>query len=176
MLTHFRLIPIVAVRLFYLSPSKNHDPTITSIIPQVWAEGALEFAIISTSITALKPFLKPFHSGAIVNTVGGAGSGAYSGSGSRTQGVYMLNSVHDDDKDIGLATTNSSRSNKGKGSSGHQTRGKLYRGNTVDGTAVVSSQSQHDRHREDMESLDSNSSEQMIIRTMKDWTVRYENS
>jgi hypothetical protein len=72
-----RLIPILAARLFFLSPDENYDPTLTSIIPHILTEAAMDYALVSTSITCLKPFLKPFHTGGVVNRVGGAGSGVY---------------------------------------------------------------------------------------------------
>jgi len=166
-----RLIPIVAIRLFYLSPSRNHNPTVTSILPHIWTEGALEYAIISTSVTSLKPFLRPFHTGAIVNTVGGGGSGLYSGSRPREQGIYMLNSIGTDKKCGGQTTTTTARSEDGN--TGPQPRSKLYTGN-IEGVTMVSSGG--DPHRDDIDSVESNSSERMIIRTTKEWAVRYENA
>ncbi|KIX02270.1 uncharacterized protein Z518_08209 [Rhinocladiella mackenziei CBS 650.93] len=165
------LIPVVAIRLRYLSPDENHDPTFTSILAHILTEGALEYALISTSITSLKPFLKPFHTGAIVNTVGGSGSGLYSGSHSATQGIYMLSSIARDKKGNGQTTTATVHS--GNSDSGPPPRSKLYVGNISEGTTTVSSQP--DPHRDDTESAGSNSSGQMIIRTTKEWAVRYEN-
>jgi hypothetical protein len=165
-----RLIPIVAIRLFYLYPSENYDPTLTSILPHILTEGALAYAIISTSITALKPFLKPFHSGAIMNTVGGGGSRLNSGSRSGAQGIYMLNSIATD-KDNGQTTTTTVHSENGN--TGPQPQFKFYTGNS-EGTAAVSSRG--DAHQDDIDSLDSNSSKQTIIQTTKEWRVRYENS
>jgi hypothetical protein len=167
-----RLIPIIGLRLFYLSPNESHDPTVTSILPHILTEAAMDYAIVSTSITALKPFLKPFHTGAIVNTIGGGGSGLYSGSHSGTPGIYMLSSVAKGKEDIGKATTSSVRS--GSIHNDSQLRAKLYNDNKGEGTTVVLSRP--DRCREDIESVESNGSEQMIIRTTKEWAIRYENS
>ena len=166
-----RLIPIVATRLFYLSPNENYDPTLTSILPHILTEGALEYAIISTSVTALKPFLKPFHTGAILNTVGGDGSGQHSGSHSGGQDIYMLNSISTDKKDNSQSTRTTVPS--GNRNTDPQSRSKFYTGHGK-GTAVISSRG--DAHRDDIESVHSNSSERMIIRTKKEWAVRYEDS
>lgn len=70
-----RLIPLVVARIVYLSPSINNHPTESDVIPGILTEAALEYALFSCSVTALKPFWRPFYSGAIVNTYGGAGSG-----------------------------------------------------------------------------------------------------
>jgi hypothetical protein len=167
------LIPIVGVRLFYLSPDENYDPTVTNIIPHILTEGAMDFALVSTTITALKPFLKPFHTGAIVNTVGGTGSGLYSGSRSgQPQGIYMLTSVARNKKEIGQTTTTSVNSDSGRYST--RPKQKLYMGNTEAGKTTVSSQPTE--RGTDIESVDSTGSERMIIRTTTEWNVRYEHS
>jgi hypothetical protein len=133
----------------------------------------MDFAIISTSVTALKPFLKPFHTGAIVNTVGGTGSGMYSDSRSgRHQDIYMLTSVARNKKGVGQTTTTSV--NEDSGRHGPQPKQKLYMGNRGDGRTTVSSQP--NGRGEDIESVDSTGSEQMIIRTTKEWNVHYEHS
>lgn len=165
-----RLIPIVAMRLLYLSPRENYKPTLTIIPPHILTELALEYTLISTSITAPKPFLKPFHTGAIVNTVGGGGSGLYSGSRSGAQGIYMLSSVAKDNKVYGQTKTTTFRSESSNNSL--QPRSQLYAGNTSGDTAVSC---RGGPLRDDIESVESNGSEQMIKRTTKEWAVRYEN-
>ena len=165
-----RLIPIVALRLLYLSPRENYKPTLTSIRPHILTELALEYALISTSITALKPFLKPFHTGAIVNTIGGGGSGLYSASRSGAQGIYMLSSGARDNKDCGQTKTTTFRSESSN--NGLQPQSQLYAGNTGEHTAVSC---RGGAPRDDIESVESNGSEQWIIRTTKGWAVRYEN-
>ena len=65
----------------------------TSIASHIVTEAAMNYALLCTSITSLKPFLKPFHAGAIVNTVGGKEPGAYSEPHSGGQGIYMLSSI-----------------------------------------------------------------------------------
>jgi hypothetical protein len=157
---------MVAVRLFFLSPGQNDDPTLSTILAGILTEGALEYALAATSVIALKPFLKPFHSGAIINTVGGAGSGMYSGSRSQTRGMYMLSSVSKKDNDISTrsATTNSDPQEKVTQDwprNGHQkgsSRAEAHRGGTISrGTPRGST-----------------GSEEMIIQTTKDWSVHYE--
>lgn len=101
------------MRLVYLSPEKNNVPTVTSIIPHILTEAAMNFALVSTSITSLKPFLKPFHTGAVLNTVGGEASGPYSGSHMRVQGLYKLTPRSKDSKDaaqVASATVDSTAS------------------------------------------------------------------
>ena len=49
-----RLIPVVTIRLFYLSPSENPDPTVTSIIVNILTKAALELCLITACIISLK--------------------------------------------------------------------------------------------------------------------------
>lgn len=159
-----RLIPLVVIRLVLLSPNRNSDPTYTSALPAIVTEAALEFALFSTSITALKPFLRPFHTGAIVNTVGGAGSGlAYASKGSH--GIYMLSSTrdHKEEHQMNIATVTANRS-------------EIDVSNPVAQSPKVSRQvAGFKADSEDIESIKSEgASDEMIIRTTKDWSVRYE--
>jgi hypothetical protein len=106
-LTPDRLIPIVAIRLFCLSPSENSDPTATSIIANILTEAALELCLISACITSLKPFLQPIHSGYIVNSVGAPGSGLRSGIRAKSQdSYYMLSAAKGADNDGTLVSLN----------------------------------------------------------------------
>ncbi|OAQ60691.1 hypothetical protein VFPPC_06800 [Pochonia chlamydosporia 170] len=54
------LIPLVAIRLHLLSPSVNTLPTSTSIVPSIVTEVTLHFAVMSASITSLRPLLRTF--------------------------------------------------------------------------------------------------------------------
>ncbi|KAM3457580.1 hypothetical protein MY3296_001012 [Beauveria thailandica] len=54
------LLPIVITRLYYLAPSNNDDPNQSSIIAAIYTAAALQFSIVATSFTALKPFLAVF--------------------------------------------------------------------------------------------------------------------
>ncbi|KAJ9607858.1 hypothetical protein H2200_007937 [Cladophialophora chaetospira] len=171
------LIPLIALRLVYLSPAQNNDPTVTSIIPAILTEAALEFSLLSTSITALKPFLRPLHTSAVVNSVGGnASSDPYSRSYSRaqgkSQGIYMLSSVSNKskhDKDEYQTTTTSIEP---RTSDAIQAPKPIFRPDLTGGETVTSVQVE--QHRDDIESVESNGSEQMIIRTTRNWSVRYE--
>lgn len=126
---------------------------------------------MATSITALKPFLTPFHTGAIVNSVGGAGSGIYSGTRfgrSKPQAVYMLSSVsRNREKDGTVHTTVES---------GHHDHKFNQGGGTNKGRAQkhAHAHSHGGGHTDDIESVESNGSERMIIQTTRDWSVRYE--
>ncbi|KAK5710780.1 hypothetical protein LTR17_018696 [Elasticomyces elasticus] len=64
----FRLLvaPIVALRLWQLSPSTDTNTDKPRIYAYVLTEGVLELSFILASITCLKPIMKPFHSGYIV--------------------------------------------------------------------------------------------------------------
>ena len=168
-LTPLRLIPIIAVRLYYLAPAQNLIITSSTVISDILTEGAMEFALMATSITALKPFLTPFHTGAIVNSVGGAGSGIYSGIRSKPLGVYMLSSV-------------SGRHDKGQTTMTIESGNHDHKFNQSGGTnkarphahAHAHSNGHADGRRDDIESMESNGSERMIIQTTRDWSVRYE--
>lgn len=55
-----RLFPLVALRLYFLAPWKNDDTNQSSIIAAIFTTSVLQFSIIATSVTALKPFLTVF--------------------------------------------------------------------------------------------------------------------
>ncbi|KAK2871601.1 hypothetical protein FQN49_003017 [Arthroderma sp. PD_2] len=94
------LIPLIAMRLYYLSPGMNFDPTLTSIVPHILMEAAMDYGLAATSVTSLKPLLKPFHTGAIVNNVGSGESGAYSQTHLRGQGIYILTPVSKHSREV----------------------------------------------------------------------------
>jgi len=166
--TLLRITPIVAVRLYYLAPDKNYVPTVTSIIPHVLAEGVLNSALIATSIPALKPFLQPLHTGSSP-TVGGGGVYCHSSAlQSQARGTYKLSSFAGTTKEHaqasiaeqlpdGIDTTLPTAKPQPNGD-----RRSSANASKVDG--------QHD----DAESVESNNSQQMIIRATTEWTVRYE--
>ena len=60
-LTIARLVPLVAARLYLISPDVDSDPTYTNIIPDILTEITFHFSVISASITSLRPFLRTFH-------------------------------------------------------------------------------------------------------------------
>jgi hypothetical protein len=169
------IAPILAGRLFLLSPGQNNDPTWTSILPGILTEAALEYALIATSITALKPFLRPFHTGAIVNSVGGAGSGLMYGSAAYkggSHGMYMRSGSNTVDQKEEFQMTSTSQEEplghaRGSGD-GFGPRSGL------DSRQVAGTMGPSRPRREDEESVESVGSEKMIIRTTKDWSVRYE--
>ncbi|KAM3563762.1 hypothetical protein MY1884_001126 [Beauveria asiatica] len=55
-----RLVVLIGLRLKYLSPSRNWDPTLTSIMPGIFTQAVLHFSIIASCVTTLKPFLRHF--------------------------------------------------------------------------------------------------------------------
>ncbi|KAJ6782936.1 hypothetical protein PWT90_03088 [Aphanocladium album] len=78
------LIAIVTGRLYYLDPSRNDDVNQSSIIAAIFTSAALQFSILATSVTALKPFLTVFNqpmyavgSGAIVGRSADSGDPYY---------------------------------------------------------------------------------------------------
>lgn len=155
-------------RVYLMSPSQNTDPTWSSILPGVLTEGAIEYALISTSISALTPLLRPYHTGVIVNSVGGAGSGLAYGSSSRAHGIYMRSghSQLDKNEEFHLKSTTDIGQAHGSGDD-------LTLGGGGMGRRAITSESGRQR-REDEESVESTGSERMIIRTTKDWSIRYE--
>ena len=154
------LIPIVAVRLFYLSPGQNHNPTVTSIIAAIITQFALQYSFMSASVTALRPFLRPFHSGhMLVDTVGAPGSGLHSGIRNGSQDAYhKLGAVRGTDKGMPISTVSALASVND------------------DYQPTVTSPKHHSSKpsRDDMKSVDSQGSDQMIIRKTRDYSVRYE--
>jgi hypothetical protein len=178
-LTPDRLIPIIAVRLFYLSPAKNPDPTFNAIIANILTEAALEYSLMSACVTSLRPFLRPFHSGQIVDSVGAPGSGLRSGILSKSQdSYYMLSAIKGTNIDGASQTVKSIQRPSGSMGSHH---GTTYPGSVVlrpdrgDQQAVISPRSrQHSSKVRRDESVDSAGSDQMIIQKTKEWSVQYE--
>lgn len=168
------IAPILAGRLYLLSPGENDNATWTSVLPGILTEAALEYSLIATSITALKPFLRPFHTGAIVNSVGGAGSGLMYGSAAYRggQGVYMRSgSKSVDQKEEYQMTTTSDAEPVGQARGSGDEFGLR---SAVDNRPTQLGTGPSRPRREDEESVESVGSEKMIIRTTKDWSVRYE--
>jgi hypothetical protein len=167
---------MIGLRLYYLSPTENYNPTYTSIIPHILTEAASNFALVATSVTSLKPFLKPFHTGAIVNTVGGTGSGIYSGTRPQYQGIYMLAPVsgRKTANDVTMTMTNAtSRSNETTSADREVKQpAKLYVGDNVPGQTIISASP--GLQKPESARSGSDGSEQMIIKTTKEWNVRYE--
>ena len=58
-----RLVPIVASRLYFLSPSVAAGSTYAATVSYILAEAAMQYSLMSECMTCLKPYLKPFHSG-----------------------------------------------------------------------------------------------------------------
>lgn len=134
----------------------------------------MNFSLICTSITSLKPFLKAFHSGAVVATVGGASrSGLYSGSNSLMrpqQGIYMMTSFAGDAKEAEPMTDSSGTgsSSLGPPPRGNNTTSKIYRSNDGEVTTVISSQ----RNEDGGESVDS--TKLGCIQATTEWNIRYD--
>ena len=155
---------MIAVRLYYLAPSQNSNPTLSSVLSHILTEAALEYALAATSIIALKPFLKPFHSGAIINTVGGAGSGMYSGSASAAQGLYMLSSVSKKNHDLTPKSTTVSSDRDIE----------IEKPKQWQKTTSAKGQSHAEAQRGESPTRGSTGSQEMIIQTTRDWSVHYE--
>lgn len=173
-LTLGRLIPIIAIRLFYLSPSENLDPTVTSILPNIFTEASLEYSIISASVTCLKPFLRPFHSG-FVDIIPSADSSLRSGIRAKTLETYMLGPISAGDQSGTTRTTTKRSSGTPFESKGGETTPPiqpLFQPNQLEGYTVNSAWS--DAHRHETEPVRSVSPDHMIIRTTKNWSIQYE--
>lgn len=163
-----RLIPIVAIRLYYLGPEENHNPTFTSIIPHVLTEGVLNGALMATSIPALKPFLQPLHTGASPAAAGAGGHYHSSGRRSQAAATYMLSSVAGK-KELAQTTVSATPRTDLENI---QHRPEVC---FNDDERSSGNMSKNDGQQDDAESVESNSSRQMmIIRATKAWSVRYE--
>ena len=155
-----RLIPIVVIRLYYLAPEENSNPTFTSIVPHVLTEGVLNGALMATSIPALKPFLQPLHTGA---SPAAAGAGGYSsGRGSKAATTYMLSSVAGK-KELGQTTVYATPQTELENIQ-HRPPVRPHDDQRSSGNG----------QQDHAESVESNSSQRMIIRATKEWSVRYE--
>lgn len=162
------LIPIVAIRLYYLGPEENHNPTFTSIIPHVLTEGVLNGALMATSIPALKPFLQPLHTGASPAAAGAGGHYHSSGRRSQAAATYMLSSVAGK-KELAQTTVSATPRTDLENI---QHRPEVC---FNDDERSSGNMSKNDGQQDDAESVESNSSRQMmIIRATKAWSVRYE--
>lgn len=90
-----RLVPVVGIRLWYLSPSRNPNSNDPAITAGIYTQIALEIAFMLSNITCLKPFLRPFHSGYFVSTIDNKTSGylATKDSGSRGDTYLMISTA-----------------------------------------------------------------------------------
>lgn len=66
---------MIIIRLYYLAPDQNDDPTLTNIIPHIATEVALHFSVFSASVTSLRPFLRTMHLELTVSSYGRSGYG-----------------------------------------------------------------------------------------------------
>lgn len=64
------MIPIVAIRLHYLKPSLNADPTFDTIISSVVTQAVMNYSTFAASIICIKPFIRAFSSGYVASTDG----------------------------------------------------------------------------------------------------------
>ena len=143
---------------------------------------------MSASVTSLRPFLRPFHLGYIVDSVGAPGSGLRSGFRTRSQDpYYMLSAVKGTNKDGTAQTVTSTRpASVGSTASQHGIAypesvkpkpEKAVRPDLSDQLGVTSAQGRQYSNkvrRDDTESIDSAGSDQMIIRKTRDWSIQYE--
>ncbi|KAK4556125.1 hypothetical protein LTR86_006822 [Recurvomyces mirabilis] len=89
----FRLLvaPVIAIRLWLLSPSSNPTPNNPNVPASVFTQATLQLTFVLASITCLKPFLRPFHSGYAVSAAPSGGynatfnTGGYSTGGKRSR-------------------------------------------------------------------------------------------
>ncbi|KAM3512339.1 hypothetical protein MY11210_004052 [Beauveria gryllotalpidicola] len=54
------LVVLIGLRLKYLAPWRNWEPTLTSIVPGIFTQAVLHFSIMASCVTTLKPFLRHF--------------------------------------------------------------------------------------------------------------------
>lgn len=142
---------------------------VMGIVPHILTDAAMNYALASTSIISLKPFLKPFHSGAVLNTIGRGEPGSYSGMHIGEQGIYML-------------TPSSKHRNHAGSSTGATTdfwnedqvitpAGKVYASDSGEVTTVISSRpNAHPTHK----SMDHDVLGQLVIQRTTEWNVQYD--
>lgn len=171
----YRLIPIVALRLWYLSPSKNTDPNNPAITAGIYTEVALECAFMLSNITCLKPFLRPFHSGYFVSTVDNKNSGGYlttKDSVSRGDAYYMISTARSatDNKDGPIVQgERESVSPEKQSNVERNARAPAFRPDHSSHRATVLSGDD-----DQIAPVEREGSEDMIISKTQAWTVSYE--
>jgi hypothetical protein len=178
------LVPIIAVRLLYLSPNKNPDPTFSSIVPNIITEGALQFSIISASITSLRPFLRSLHPGYAVDSSGTKRSGLRSTNRSGSQDPYYRLDVISKQGKAGVPGTLGSVLRPSEGlTAGHAmaypAQSHLRKDDLQDiELGRSASKGKLDSSKtltEDRDSIDTAVPDPMVIRKTTDWVIRYEN-
>lgn len=93
------------MRLIYLSPSRNTDSNLPALTAGIYTEIAVNFALISSSVTCLKPFLRPFDTDYLTHTsrTNGLSGGIKN---SRGDTYYMLSATQSrNDKNHSTLTT-----------------------------------------------------------------------
>ncbi|KAK3062659.1 hypothetical protein LTR53_019262, partial [Teratosphaeriaceae sp. CCFEE 6253] len=163
------VIPVIALRLWQLSPSADPNPDHPRIYAYILTEGAMELAFILASITCLKPVMKPFHSGYVVSTA--PQSGYTSAAKVSHRDAYMelsaaKSSVHSrGDKDGGVAVVKRDRDSRGDGMNhGHRRKlsAPVARADHADHEAVVSSATESQRQMDEHD---------MSISKTQAWTI-----
>jgi len=182
---------LIIARIYYLAPAQNPNPTLSNIIPSIITEGALEYAFISASVTSLKPFLRPFHSGRyMVNTIGAAGSGLRTNLSAKDSQdpYYQLSAVSVTGTGTGsggkrsakisqTASVNDDRppqTSNTKISAGRVKRSSSQKRLAATAPVAGHGRTHSDMRRDDEESVNTDGSDQMIIRETRGWSVRYE--
>lgn len=170
-----RLIPVVGVRLWFLSPSKNIDPNHPVITAGVYTEAALELAFMLSNITCLKPFLRPFHSGYFVSTIDTKNSGYPTTKDSTSRGdtYYMISRAKStaDNKDGSMVQDSEVDGISSQTWSDTERTGKApaFRPDRTSHRVTVLSNNDGQVVTRDREG-----SEDMIISKTQAWTVSYE--
>lgn len=169
-LTLCRLLPIVICRLYYLSPTEKHAHS-TGTVASILTEAAVAYAFFSASVTCLKPFLQPFHSGYVISMVGARISGhTVTGTDSQGDSYHMLGNTRSAMDKNGTAVTISDAAgsrNSQAVEDTHWLRAPLFRPDQSNHQATVETKYRHHN---------SNNPEEMIISMTHEWTVSYEDN
>lgn len=157
-----RLVPFVALRLLYLSPSQNPDPSSPRLIAGIFTEIVMNLAFILSSLTCAKPFLKPFHSGYFI----GASNQKVFGN-ARSTASSNANSYRMLDATASKSTNNRSiPQDERSGSNAHQSGDRNhFRPEPVLHHTTVSAKAAKHQHA---------GSDHMAISETKTWAVSYE--
>lgn len=162
------------MRLWFLSPSKNPDPNDPAITAGIYTQIAVEIAFILSNTTCLKPFLRPFHSGYFVTTVGNKSSGYAStkDGGSRGDAYYMISATRSArEGKPGPQVSEVAQDQPVEGQMDGERSGKVlaFRPGQWSHRATVLSD-----HSDNVAPMETDGADDMIISKTQAWTVSYE--
>ncbi|EFY85039.1 hypothetical protein MAC_08922 [Metarhizium acridum CQMa 102] len=162
------LIPLVAVRLWLLSPGVNTGSTDTSIAPSIITQFTLHFSVLSASITSLRPFLRTFHMDykwdSKVTSKRNYSSTGYTTTGSSSKNVYGTS----------LQSGRADRQWADDFTDPSGTHARFMNRPSTGGTARNIDGLLAWKHVDEIQTRPSFPAKTMVIQKTVDWTVEYE--